>query len=72
MLSPILRPLVKYWRMQGLRVIIYLDDGIFAVSGKQAARDVSDKVRKILPKRALWKMLVKSLASIVKADLAWL
>jgi len=58
--------------MQGLRVIIYLDNGIFAVSAKQAARDVSDKVRKILPKWALWKMSVKSLASIAKADLAWL
>ena len=41
--TKLLRPLVKYWRMQGLRAIIYLDDGILAVAGKQAAKEASNR-----------------------------
>ena len=26
--TKVLRPLVKYWRMQGMRLVLYLDDGI--------------------------------------------
>ena len=46
--TKLLRPLVKYWRSQGLRAILYLDDGIVAVSGKDAARQASYKVRQDL------------------------
>ena len=42
--TKLLRPLVKYWRSQGLRAILYLDDGIIAVSGKAAAAQASHKV----------------------------
>ena len=43
--TKLLQPLVKYWRMQGLRVILYLDDGIVVVSGRQAAMEASNEVR---------------------------
>ena len=32
--TKLLRPLVKYWRGQGLRAILYLDDGIIVVSDR--------------------------------------
>ena len=35
--TKLLRPLIKHWRGQGLRAIIYLDDGIVAVNGEAAA-----------------------------------
>ena len=46
--TKLLRPLVKYWRSQDLRAILYLDDGIVAVSGKGAAVQASHKVRRDL------------------------
>ena len=48
--SKLLRPLVRYWRSQGLRAIVYLDDGIVAVSGKEAAHKASHSVRTDLAK----------------------
>ena len=38
-------PLVKHWRGQGLRAILYLDDDIIAVAGKEAACAASEKVQ---------------------------
>ena len=29
--TKLLRPLIRYWRGQGLKAILYLDDGIVAV-----------------------------------------
>lgn len=46
--TKLLRPLVKYWRSQGLQAILYLDDGIIAVSGRDAAVQASHKVRQDL------------------------
>ena len=46
--TKLLRPLVKYWRGQGLRAILYLDDGIIAVSGREAAVQASHKIRQDL------------------------
>ena len=46
--TKLLRPLVKYWRSQGLQAVLYLDDGIIAVSGKEAARRASHQVRQDL------------------------
>ena len=51
--TKLLRPLVKYWRWEGLRAIIYLDDGIIAVSGKQTAMEASARVRHDLAKAGL-------------------
>ena len=38
------RPLVRYWRAQGLRAVLYLDDGIMATDGREVARNVSDHI----------------------------
>ena len=35
--TKLLRPLVKYWRGQGIRIVVYLDDGIGAASGETNA-----------------------------------
>ena len=39
--TKLLRPLVRFWRGQGLRVILYLDDGILAVNGLELAAQAS-------------------------------
>jgi len=43
-----LRPLVGYWRGQGLRVILCLDDGIVAAENLDKARQASQKVQQDL------------------------
>ena len=58
--TKLLRPLVKYWRKQGLRAIVYLDDGIIAVSGKQAAIETSARVRQDLANAGLVDNMAKS------------
>ena len=51
--TKLLRPLVKFWRKQGLRALLYLDDGIVAVAGKEAAERASRKVREDLVRAGL-------------------
>ena len=46
--TKLMHPLVKYWRGQGLRIIVYLDDGIAAVAGEEAAFSASSKVQDYL------------------------
>ena len=48
--TKLLRPLVKYWCSQGLRAIVYLDDGVITVSDKEAAHKASHSVRADLAK----------------------
>ena len=48
--SKIVRPLVRYWRGQGLRAVVYLDDGIIAVEGEEAASRASEAVKDDLRK----------------------
>ena len=43
--TKLMHPVVRYWRVQGLRVILYLDDGIVAVAGKEAACTASKMVQ---------------------------
>ena len=45
-----MRPLVKHWRQQGLRIVLYLDDGIVVVQGEQAALSASKVVQADLEK----------------------
>jgi len=57
--TKLLRPLVKYWRGNGLRALVYLDNGIVAVGGEEAATCASQQVRGDLIKAGLAKHSVK-------------
>ena len=56
------RPLAWYWRTRGLRILVYLDDGLCPVSGEQAAVEASQLVQRILemvgfvtpPEKSIW------------------
>ena len=34
-----MRPIVRYWRGKGLKAVVYLDDGLCAVKGREEARE---------------------------------
>ena len=51
-LSKLTRPLIQYWHGRGLKAIIYLDDGIFAVRGENEAKLESMQARQDLKKQA--------------------
>ena len=51
--TKLLRPLVRFWRGQGLRVVLYLDDGVLAVNGLELAAQVSRQVQQDLAKAGL-------------------
>ena len=46
--TKVVRPLVRYWRSKGLRILVYLDDGLCAVTGQQAAVEASQLVQTTL------------------------
>ena len=46
--TKLLCPLVKLWRSRGLKSLMYLDDGIVAVNGKESAEKASMWVRNSL------------------------
>ena len=46
--TKLIRPLVKHWRGQGLLTVFYLDDGIVAANGIEAARRASEMVKQHL------------------------
>ena len=57
--TKLMRPLVKYWRQQGLRIVLYLDDGIVAVKSKQAALTASRAIQEDLDRAGLVVNLAK-------------
>ena len=57
--TKLMRPLVKYWRQQGLRIVLYLDDGIVAVQSKQAALMASRAIQEDLNRAGLVVNLAK-------------
>ena len=71
MLTKLLRPLTKYWRAQGLKVVIYLDDGIVATKGFEAANRASLIVRNDLQRAGLVVNIQKSIWLPAQA-LTWL
>ena len=46
--TKVVHPLVRYWRARGLRILVYLDDGLCAVSGEQSAKEASQLVQHTL------------------------
>ena len=60
--TKLLRPLVRYWRSRGLRIVVYLDDGLCAVNGLVSAKLASEMVRYTLsragfvthPTKSVW------------------
>lgn len=51
--TKLMRPLIKHWRGQGIRAIVYIDDGIVAVEGEVKAQHVSKMVQRDLEKAGL-------------------
>lgn len=65
-------PLVKYWRGRGLRTVLYLDDDIVAVRGKESADRESYQIRQDLAKAGLIANEAKSQwTPVEKANMAW-
>ena len=48
MFTKLLRPLVRHWRAGGIRIVVYLDDGLGTASGCQRAAEASELVRTTL------------------------
>ena len=46
--TKLLRPLVRYWRSQGIRITLYLDDGLAVAASKDEARQASALVQSTL------------------------
>ena len=51
--TKLLRPLVKRWRSQGLKVVIYVDDGICAAATRKAAGQAALTIRQDLAQSGL-------------------
>ena len=41
--TKLLRPLMKLWRSRGLKSLMYLDDGIVAVNGKEVLKRLDNQ-----------------------------
>ena len=59
-LTKLLRPLVKWWRGQGLKAVVYLDDGIVATAGLEAAMHASSTIQTTLKRAGLVVNIEKS------------
>ena len=46
--TKLLRPLVRYWRARGIRIVVYLDDGLAVSADERSAHAASDFVRETL------------------------
>ena len=46
--TKLLRPLIQYWRKQGVRVILYIDDGIVVEKSKEQELETSCMVLRAL------------------------
>ena len=46
--TKLMRPLVRFWQGKGLKVILYLDDGIVSVKGEEQGMSGSNQVKTAL------------------------
>eukprot|EP00731_Ephydatia_muelleri_P023446 Em0015g1029a len=46
--TKLMRPIVRYWRSKGLKAVVYLDDGLCAVRGREEACTASQWVQSTL------------------------
>ena len=69
--TKLMRPLVRYWRASGIRIVLYLDDGLATAADKQSALKTSIFVRETLSKAGFVTHPVKSQWSPVQR-LSWL
>ena len=69
--TKLVRPLVGYWRKVGLGIIVYLDDGLCAVTGEADAHKASMVVREALDKSGFIANEQKSIWTLTKR-LKWL
>ena len=51
--TKLLRPLVRYWRSQGIRVVLYIDDGIIAFPSLEVASDAVEGIIQDIRKAGL-------------------
>lgn len=51
--TKVLRPLVKHWRSQGKRMVMYLDDGFVCASSQQAASQLAEIIKNDLTQSGL-------------------
>ena len=51
--TKVLQPLVRYWRSMGMRMVLYIDDGIVAGKGLEEAKQFSGIVRDTLERAGL-------------------
>ena len=58
--TKLLRPLVKYWRLHGLLIVVYIDDGICITIGLEEAKRNSKFVRDTLIAAGLFPDVEKS------------
>lgn len=69
--TKLMRPMAKHWRGRGLRAVVYIDDGIVAVKGKEEAKTESVWVQRDLSDACLVPNDTKSQWSPEKI-IAWL
>jgi len=69
--TKLLRPLIRLWRSRGLKAIVYLDDGVVAVKGKDKAAHESAIVRKDL-ERAGFVVNIDKSQWIPSQEIEWL
>ena len=51
--TKLMRPLVRFWRGRGQRLILYLDDGIVAAKGREVAILESEQVQRDISRAGL-------------------
>ena len=69
--TKLMRPLVRYWRASGIRIVLYLDDGLATAADEQSAMRASNLVRETLSSAGFVTHPVKSQWSPVQR-LSWL